>query len=239
MPLFCPQIIIVVIMVIDNTLCFTKVEYRFPSRAVVFLNKLVRGASLPPGANASRCSFVPRRQKVERSPPPSRTPTAGAAGDSVPRDGRRHGGGATRAGGGSRLRPAVIRRRLSGAAAACGGRRRAGEPPRRLGAAAGLPNLVPRPRFEALSASGGSEGRRRSCRRAARPPRRRAGSSASLSLGGGGRHGAVRFLTPAGRRRACSLPRARRGFSRAGRKRAVEASSDAALSEPVGRSSVW
>lgn len=158
MPLFSPQIIIAVIMVIDNTLCFTKAEYRFRSRAVVFLNKLVRGASLPPGANASRRSFVPRRQKVERSPPPSRTPTAGAAGDSVPRDGRRHGRGATRDGGGSRLRPAVIRRPLSGAAGACGGGRRAGEPPRRLGAAAGLPSLVLRPRFEALSASGAPKG---------------------------------------------------------------------------------
>lgn len=42
MSLFSSQIITAAIMVIDNTLYFTKVEYRFRSWAVVFLNKLVR-----------------------------------------------------------------------------------------------------------------------------------------------------------------------------------------------------
>lgn len=68
MSLFPSQIITAVIMVIDNTLCFTKVEYRFRSRAVAFLNKLVRSIFIQPSLNENWFFFVLRREKPKDFP---------------------------------------------------------------------------------------------------------------------------------------------------------------------------
>lgn len=82
MPLFSPQIIAAAVIVIDNALYCTKAEDRCRARAAVFLNKLGRGASVPPAPmRAAPLLFrTGRSRSGPRAPGGHRAlPTAGGA----------------------------------------------------------------------------------------------------------------------------------------------------------------